>query len=265
MIFRTIESLIKAADELLKLKGQTHADLFLVSHLLVLREHLTLFQVDLSTEETSLDFSRVVGAAKGIVSRKGSIFSLNSRNALLDFFLSSSPEIRTNTVDSRKAVDVELRNVCLRLVNHLVHKMLGPLPEFLDKADVVMSMEKPNSSVRLRNQAFATPQEVKDIVAVVYKNIKTDLPAALVQFLLYLISVDSQYVLYKPVKTNIWKNLEQMNRLLMEGYSEEDRALIAWPSMEVWNVMLNIPPQLSVISSPKAASNGVSNSDVHHV
>lgn len=252
----------------MKSKGRLHSDLFLISHMLVLREHLTLFQVDLSTEETSLDFTSVMGAAKGIVAHKGSIFSLSSRNALLNFFLSSAPEVRTNTVDCRKEVDVQLRGICLRLVDQIVGKIVGPLPGFLDKADVVLSMEKPNSPVKLRNQAFASPQELKDIVAVVYKNIKTDLPNILTQLLLYLISVDTQYVLYKPVKNNIRSYLERLNRIVSESYTEEDQAIIGLPSIEQWNMMLNMPPPRPVFAaqisrSTTASLSGVS--EVQHV
>ncbi|XP_055347317.1 conserved oligomeric Golgi complex subunit 3-like [Paramacrobiotus metropolitanus] len=264
VIFRTLESLHKAAEELFKAKGRLHCDLFLISHILVLREHLTLFQMDLSTEEDSLDFSRVMGAAKGIVQRKSSIFSLSSRNALLDFFLSSAPDIRTSVIDCRKEVDVQLRNICLRLVDYVTQKVLGPLPEFLDKADVVLSMEKPSSSVKLRNQSFSTATEVKEIVALVYRNVKVELPAMLDQFLLYLISVDTQYVLYKPVRTNIWRNLERMHKLLMEAYNEDDLAMIGWPTLEQWNVMLNIPPPKSAFSRQNSRAESTVSS-VQHV
>ncbi|OQV12824.1 Conserved oligomeric Golgi complex subunit 3 [Hypsibius exemplaris] len=263
VIFQTLDSLTRASVDLLKLKGQLHADLFLISHVLVLREHLTLYQMDLSTEETSLDFSRVVGAAKGIVSRSATMLSLTSRNALLDFFLSSSPDVKVSTVDCRKEVDARLRGVCLRLVDHVCGKILGPLPEFVDKAEIVLSMEKPSSPIRLNNQAFATPQEVKELVAVVYRAVKNDLPATLTQFLLYLISMDTQYVLYKPVRANISRCLERMNKVILDGYpEEEDRAVIGWPSLEQWNAMLNVTPQPVIATQAKSAAG---KSDVQHV
>lgn len=269
VIFQTLTSLTEASVELHKTKGPIHSDLFLISHVLVLREHLTLYQMDMSTEETSLDFSKVYDAARTMVSRTSAIFTLSSRNALLDFFLNSAPDVKTSTVDCRKEVDSRLRTVCLRLVDFLSAKILGPLPTFLEKAEVILSMQKPDSPIKLSNQSFASPNDVKDLVALVYRNVKTELPVILTQFLLYLISLDTLSVLYKPIRMKIWRCLERTSKVIQDGYEEDDRAIIAFPLLEQWNILLNVTPSKPVFKSPFVASKPSSSipsvSEVQHV
>ena len=64
----------------------------------------TLFfsQVDFSVREMSLDFSRLRTAAGKLMGKKsGEMLALNSNNAILEFLLDGTPEVRPSRLYSR--------------------------------------------------------------------------------------------------------------------------------------------------------------------
>ena len=64
--------------------------LFLIKHLLILREQIAPFDVDFSVKEMSLDFSKMRTAAYGLWSHSNRLFALSSSNAILEFLLDVS-------------------------------------------------------------------------------------------------------------------------------------------------------------------------------
>ena len=64
--------------------------LFLIKHLLILREQIAPFDVDFAVKEMSLDFSKMKTAAYGLWSHSNRLFALSSSNAILEFLLDVS-------------------------------------------------------------------------------------------------------------------------------------------------------------------------------
>jgi hypothetical protein len=62
--------------------------------LLILREQIAPFHVDFSIREMSLDFSKLKTAAMSLLTKRGEILSLGSNNALLEFMLDGTPEVK---------------------------------------------------------------------------------------------------------------------------------------------------------------------------
>ncbi|KAL3848397.1 hypothetical protein ACJMK2_019255 [Sinanodonta woodiana] len=184
-----IASLINAMEGIAKRKTSLDGQLFMIKHLLILREQIAPFHADFSIRETSLDFSRFKDAAYGLMSRKSHLFSLNSSNSILQLLL---------------------------------------------EASVIISMmsEEEIKQVTLRQQPFATPEKVHDNMAETYKFMKTKLVVVRRSMSLYLANRDTEMILFKPIKVNIQQRFQQVVAILTEHYTEEDRQIVACPSLE---------------------------------
>jgi hypothetical protein len=77
--------------------------------------------------------------------------------------------------------------------------------------------------------------------------------------------MDTLHVLYKPVRLNIWRCLERANKIIQDGYEEEDRAIIGWPDLAAWNAMLNATPKLVSVTPLKSASPAAAINEIQHV
>ena len=109
-----IDSLKSAAMSICEGSSLIDSQLFLIKHLLILREQIAPFDVTFSVSEVSLDFSNLKSAASGLLTNKSKILALNSNNAILEFLLSGAPHLTTKVLDSKRDVDINLKEVCLQ-------------------------------------------------------------------------------------------------------------------------------------------------------
>ncbi|XP_042487205.1 conserved oligomeric Golgi complex subunit 3-like [Macadamia integrifolia] len=74
----------------------------------------------------------------------------------------------------------------------------------------------------LKNQAFATPDKVAELVQKVDASIQQELPRVMGKMKLYLQNPSTRTILYKPIKTNIVEAHLQLQSLLKSEYSPEE-------------------------------------------
>ncbi|XP_033760571.1 conserved oligomeric Golgi complex subunit 3-like isoform X2 [Pecten maximus] len=236
-----IQSLQNAKEGIIKRKNVLDGELFIIKHLLILREQIAPFQADFSIRETSLDFSKFKGAAYGLVNNKSKLFALNSTNALLQFILEGTPQVTEYFVDSKRDVDQQLKKSCEDFIHHVTSLLTEPVQTFLSRASVVISMktEEPIRNVSLRQQPFATPEKLHDVMSETYRNLKTRLPTVQRSMSLYLANRDTEVILFKPIKVNIQQTYQQVHKILVDNYTEEDKQIVASPSTEQINLLLS--------------------------
>ena len=63
-----------------------------------------------------------------------------------------------------------------------------------------MKKEEVAKNITLRQQPFATPEKVRDVVTEAYRNVKTKLPAVHRSMSLYLANRETESILFKPIK-----------------------------------------------------------------
>lgn len=236
-----IQSLISASNAISKNKTPLDGQLFQIKHLLILREQIAPFQVDFAIKETSLDFSRVKNAAYSLLQNKLRLFSFSTNNSLLEFLLEGTPQVTENLIDSKKAVDNQLKIICEEFISHCSEVILGPLLIYINKAKVILQVQKEETvrQVSLQNQPFASPDKLADIISQVYKQMKSYLPVLKRSMALYLANVDTEYILFRPIKTRIQNTFEQLIQLIRTNYTEEQQMIIAYPSLEQINILIS--------------------------
>uniref|UniRef100_A0A8D1S0H2 Conserved oligomeric Golgi complex subunit 3 n=1 Tax=Sus scrofa TaxID=9823 RepID=A0A8D1S0H2_PIG len=168
-------------------------------------------------------------------------FRLNSNNALIEFLLEGTPEIREHYLDSKKDVDRHLKAACEQFIQQQSKLFVEPLEEFLTKVSALKAMASQGGpKYTLCQQPWAQPAKVSDLVASAYKTIKAKLPLTLRSMSLYLSNKDTEFILFKPVRNNIQQVFQKFHALLKEEFSPEDAQIIACPSMEQLNLLLSV-------------------------
>lgn len=235
-----IQSLSSASSIISKNKTLLDGQLFEIKHLLILREQIAPFQIDFAIKETTLDFSKVKVAAYGLLQNRNHLLSLSSNNAILEFLLQGTPHVTEQLIDSKKAVDKQLKVVCEEFISHTVTLLIQSLQEFLEKAKIVTQMKSSNKQeICLSQQPFASADKLSQIIADNSRGLKTKLPALHRSMSLYLANPDTEYILLRPVKTQIQNSFEQLLQLIRVNYTEEEQIIIACPSLEQVSIMLS--------------------------
>ncbi|XP_022087992.1 conserved oligomeric Golgi complex subunit 3-like isoform X2 [Acanthaster planci] len=236
-----IQSLVTAEQGIVKRQTELDGMLFLIKHLLILREQIAPFQVEFSIKETALDFSTMKVAAYSFLSKRSRIFSLSSNNAFLEFLFEGAPNVTEHFLDSKKDVDTQLKKTCEQFIKHVTDTLIPELNSFLTKATVIIDMNKESEAaqVSLRKQPFATAEKVHEVVSATYRQVKSRLPSVFRKMSLYLANKDTEYILFRPVKSNVQQAYQQFEGLVKENYPEEDQQIIGCPTMEQVNLLLS--------------------------
>ncbi|KAJ8785462.1 hypothetical protein J1605_007059 [Eschrichtius robustus] len=230
-----IQSLLGASESISKKKTQIDGQLFLIKHLLILREQIAPFHTEFTIKEISLDLKKTRDAAFKILNPMTvpRFFRLNSNNALIEFLLEGTPEIREHYLDSKKDVDRHLKSACEQFIQQQTKLFVEQLEEFLTKVSALNTMASQGGpKYTLSQQPWAQPAKVSDLVTSAYKTIKAKLPLTLRSMSLYLSNKDTEFILFKPVRNNIQQVFQRFHVLLKEEFSPEDIQIIACPSME---------------------------------
>ncbi|XP_023369357.1 conserved oligomeric Golgi complex subunit 3 isoform X3 [Otolemur garnettii] len=230
-----IQSLLGASESISKKKTQVDGQLFLIKHLLILREQIAPFHTEFTIKEISLDLKKTRDAAFKILNPMTvpRFFRLNSNNALIEFLLEGTPEIREHYLDSKKDVDRHLKSACEQFIQQQTKQFVEQLEEFMTKVSALKAMATQGGpKYTLSQQPWAQPAKVSDLVATAYKTIKAKLPVTLRSMSLYLSNKDTEFILFKPVRNNIQQVFQKFHALLKEEFSPADVQVISCPSME---------------------------------
>lgn len=184
--------------------------------MLILREQIAPFRVDFTAKETSLDFSKVKTAAFGLLQKRKQLFSMGSNNALLEFLLEGTPQIKEHLLDSRKEVDRQLKLICEQFIKDAVQTLVAPLITFLEKAQTVVHSDskvaaaatdqhQPTASkinYALRQSPWASPQQISSVIQETQRLIKTKLPILQRSMQLYLSNRDTEFIIFRPIRVS---------------------------------------------------------------
>jgi len=213
------KSLKDGSSHILRASGQIHADLFLVKHLLILREQLSPFDIQLRSVERQLDFSEAGKAvSRFLANRNRRLFSMSTENALVTL-LREGVSVHESSVDSKRDLEDCLRSACNDFIEHTTSTLLGPISKFVDQCKNASS---DGSTDVLRKESFMNGIVVKGMFGSASENLESELGNVSTQMKLYLENASTLSILLKPVVRKITRALEEAKRFIDEVPNDEN-------------------------------------------
>jgi hypothetical protein len=134
-----VQTLRTGSEGVKRTHAVIHGDLFLVRHLLILREQLAPFDIKLQSIEKQLDFASTGLAFQELIAHQSrNLWRFDQQNGFLMFAKQGLPTMQELHTDAKKELDEALRKSCLAFKSSAVKMLLGPLDAFLAKVSAFL-------------------------------------------------------------------------------------------------------------------------------
>ena len=204
-------SLKEGSAYILNKSGVVHADLFLVKHLLILREQLSPFDIQLRSVERQLDFSDAGKAvSRFLANQNRRLFSMSNENALMTL-LREGVSVQEASVDSKRDLDDALRSACNDFIEHTSTSLAGPLLGLVEQYKAASSS---SSSDNLLSLPFLSADSIKAVLEETNENLNSKLDEVTSQMVLYLESSATQGILLKPAVRKITRAVDESRKVI---------------------------------------------------
>lgn len=142
-----VDSLRTGADGVRRRGVAIHGDLFLVRHLMILREQLVPFEIRLQSTEKQLDFTSTGQALTDFMQFSRNILRFDQSNGFLLFAQQGMPSMHELQTDAKKELDTALRKACLAFKEGTTKMFAAPLDGMLAKVAAFLGTEIPYESL----------------------------------------------------------------------------------------------------------------------
>ncbi|WIA18992.1 hypothetical protein OEZ85_003659 [Tetradesmus obliquus] len=213
-----------AGRQVAKQSGALDGQLFVIQHLLFLREQIAQFDVEFSATDIDLDFTHMRDHMRRIMSGEASLFTLSSRNAMVQMLGKSGPRVVAASIDSKRDLEAQLKACCEAFIMGLTKAAVEPMLGFITKVTAVRLAAGSNAALAkpLKQQAFGAPAKLAELVSGVNEAMQSKLPATVAKTQLYLPNPATRAILFRPVKSNIAEAHGQIAALLEAEYDAEE-------------------------------------------
>ncbi|OWZ19779.1 Conserved oligomeric Golgi complex subunit [Phytophthora megakarya] len=214
-------SLKMASADIAATQGGLHGSLFLVKHLLTLREQITPFEIQFSQTSKALDFTSSADAMNELLVDTSTLFRLSGPNGIVGLFTRGIPQIQETTADVKKELEQELKKSCTAFIEIVLQQLAQPLLALMKQIAHVQQTQKA-TALDFRQCAFTAPAEVNNVLANVSHQLREMLPNILQTIHLYLRNASTETILFKPVQRNLLDAVENLNALMEQTYTREE-------------------------------------------
>ncbi|KAM1587534.1 conserved oligomeric Golgi complex subunit 3-like isoform X2 [Malus sylvestris] len=235
------ESIQKAGKLITKRSSPMDGQLFLLKHLLILREQIAPFDIEFSVTHKELDFSHLLEHLRRILRGQASLSDWSRSTSLARTL---SPRVLESQIDAKKELEKSLKTTGEEFIMSVTKLVVDPMLSFITKVTAVKASQNPKvesvMSKPIKDQAFATPDKVAELVQKVAAAIQQELPMVMTKMKLYLQNPYTRTILFKAIKTNIVEAHVRVQTLLKDEYSaEEVQGIIHMPSIQELHAQLD--------------------------
>ncbi|KAM3714496.1 hypothetical protein ACJW31_01G336900 [Castanea mollissima] len=185
-------SIQKASKLIVKRSSPMDGQLFLIEHLLILREQIAPFDIEFSVTHKELDLSHLLEHLRRILTGQASLFDWSRSTSLARTL---SPRVLETQIDAKKELEKSLKGTCEEFIMSVTKLVVDSMLSFVTKVTAVKfslssgSQSQKQESVLakpLKDQAFASPDKVAEIIQKVSAAIQQELPTVIEKMKLYL-------------------------------------------------------------------------------
>ncbi len=199
------------------------------------------FNNEFSSVEVQLDFSKIKDAAFGLMNNKSKLFQMNYDNAFVDFLLTGTLQAQENLIDSKSEIDTNLKRSFENYIDSNSEELFGSIKQLVIKLQISVQMNSgQEKKAELKEQPFARPEKLQDIIAENYKHIRKRLPLLHSAMSLYLCNKDVEQIILKRIKNSIQQTYVDLNQIVKNSYNEEDQIIIACPTSEQISLWMTV-------------------------
>ncbi|KAL4124251.1 hypothetical protein PRIC2_010088 [Phytophthora ramorum] len=214
-------SLKMASADITATQGGLHGSLFLVKHLLTLREQITPFEIQFAQTSKALDFTSSADAMNELLVDASTLFRFSGPNGIVGLFTRGIPQIQETTADVKKELEQELKKSCTGFIEIVLQQLGQSLLALMKQIAHVQQTQKA-TALDFRQCAFTAPTEVNNVLSSVSHQLRGTLPEILQTIHLYLRNASTETILFKPVQRNLLDAVENLNSLMEQTYTREE-------------------------------------------
>uniref|UniRef100_A0AC35FQN4 Conserved oligomeric Golgi complex subunit 3 n=1 Tax=Panagrolaimus sp. PS1159 TaxID=55785 RepID=A0AC35FQN4_9BILA len=238
---------------------QLDAELFIVKHLLIIREQTSPYRVTaknlrnlqpqpgqkldndsaMANFDYSIDFSKYKNSALDLFNaeNRSKWFELSTNNAFLSFLLAAPVQIHELQTDSRRIIEIQLKKHCHKLIKFVTNMVTGNLAMISSEIDMVETSEKPTEAWKANSKL--SPKSLNDVISNAFKNMKQNWPAIRATFTLYIGVRETEEILLQPIRKSVVDTFTNINLFVQKHFSEEQRQIASVPNQEQIWLLLN--------------------------
>uniref|UniRef100_A0A914HQ14 Conserved oligomeric Golgi complex subunit 3 n=1 Tax=Globodera rostochiensis TaxID=31243 RepID=A0A914HQ14_GLORO len=262
---------IKPAHATLRSKSNRSldAELFIIKHLLILREQTSPFRQHNKQQERSassapflrqsslneaqinpqfdysLDLSKYTQSMFQLlnVENRARWFEFGSNNAFLSLLLLSPIHVSELQTDSRRIIESHLKRWCHSMIGHVSGILLGPLAQFQTsierlQAEQEQRAQEQKNPLDVNTSDRFSPRALHDCCADAFKRLKQQWPEVRAAFTLYIGVLETEEILLQPIRKSVSNAFNALNSFAERHYDTEQRQIISAPNQEqIWLIL----------------------------
>ncbi|KAG0018581.1 Golgi transport complex subunit 3 [Podila clonocystis] len=225
-------SLNQASTTIKETRDPVDGHLFLIKHLLILKEQIAPFEGNFVHSTKEVDFSRMTDALTTLFRDRTNLFSFGSWFGAVSQTI--TPTLVDSHLDARQEIDRDLKLVCetfiLEMGKSAVHCLAGFMNKvagFRIRADVVAAQreQEPSSNgllrrpaMLLKDQPFARPEELQRIMLDFKESVPPRIQWTVLKLSNYLKDPSTEMILMRPIQSFILESYQSFYDTILYEY-----------------------------------------------